>query len=246
MNQKPRILFYDIETTPNLGYIWGKWEQNVIAYEKEWQVLSVAYKFKGDKNVSFLSRKGQDDDRSVVKAVHALFNDADVLVAHNGDSFDQKKMKARMLFHRLKPTKQLVSVDTKKVAKRYFAFNGNGLDDLAQHLGIGRKLKHQGFDLWRGCMADDAKSWRIMEKYNRRDVVLLERVYDRFLPWIENHPNVGKILNPAGKGPACPNCGDKRTRNNGLKASRAGVRQQRSCLSCGSFFLTKYTPKEVA
>lgn len=173
-----KVLFYDIETRPNVAYVWGKWEQNVIEYVKEWELLSVAYKWQGEKKIHCVSREGEETDRSVAEKLHALFQEADVLVAHNGDSFDFKKLKARMLYHRLPATKVIKLVDTKKIAKRYFAFNGNGLDDLGQHLGLGRKFKHPGFSMWKGCMADDPKSWKQMVFYNKKDVELLESVHD--------------------------------------------------------------------
>ena len=40
----PKILLIDIETAPNLGYIWGKYEQNVIDYKTEWYLLSFCAK----------------------------------------------------------------------------------------------------------------------------------------------------------------------------------------------------------
>ena len=44
-----RVLLYDIETVPNLAYVWGKWEQNVIRFESEWHMLCFAYKWLGEK-----------------------------------------------------------------------------------------------------------------------------------------------------------------------------------------------------
>jgi hypothetical protein len=50
--KKPRLLSFNpfsklfgslrLETAPNLGYVWGKWEQNVIDFKKSWYVLSFA------------------------------------------------------------------------------------------------------------------------------------------------------------------------------------------------------------
>ncbi len=38
-------------------------------------------------------------------------------------------------------------------------------------------------------MNKDPAAWKVMEKYNKQDVLLLEKVYDRLLPWIKSHPN---------------------------------------------------------
>lgn len=178
-----KILIYDIENTPNIAYVWGKWEQNVIDYVKEWEVLSVAYKWAGDKTVKCITREGEPTDRSVVEHLHRLFSEADEIVAHNGDQHDARKLRARMVYYNLPPLQKVKQVDTKKLAKRLFMFNGNGLNDLGVHLGLGMKYKHSGFELWKQCMDNDPKAWAEMVKYNKMDVVLLEKVYDRFKAW---------------------------------------------------------------
>jgi hypothetical protein len=239
--KKPKILIYDVENTPNLGYSWGKYEQDIIRFTKEWELLSVAYKWLGEKEVRFVSRQGRVSDERVAKTLHQLFSEADIVVAHNGDKHDQRKAKARMIFHGLTPPKVLTSIDTRKVARTYFGFNSNSLDDLCQLLKLGKKLKTPGFDLWEGCMADDEKSWRTMERYNKRDVVLLEKLYKKLLPWIQNHPHVARFM--GSKGPDCPSCGSDKTKSNGIRVTQASVRQQRFCRECGAYF-TVPMPKE--
>jgi ssDNA-binding Zn-finger/Zn-ribbon topoisomerase 1 len=241
--KKPKILIYDVENTPNLGYSWGKYEQDIIRFTKEWELLSVAYKWLGEKEVRFVSRQGRVSDERVAKTLHQLFSEADIVVAHNGDKHDQRKAKARMIFHGLTPPKILTSIDTRKVARTYFGFNSNSLDDLCQLLKLGKKLKTPGFDLWEGCMADDAKSWRTMERYNKRDVVLLEKLYKKLLPWIQNHPNLGKLLNPHLKS-SCPNCGSSHTQRRGRRITAATIKQEWGCRQCFSRFLTPL-PKEA-
>lgn len=237
--KRPRILLYDIETRPNLGYVWGKWEQNVIAYKEEWDILCVAYKWLGESKVHSVTRDAAGTDRGIALKMKELFNEADIIIAHNGDSFDQKKVKARMVFHKLSPPKRVPSIDTRKIAKNQFAFNGNGLDELGQHLGLGRKVKHPGFEMWLGCMRGDLSSWRQMVKYNKNDVILLEKVYKRFLPWIQNHPNLSKLINPSLKR-GCPNCGSNFTAKRGIRANHRGLQQQMTCTDCKTWFLLPY------
>ncbi len=55
---KSRIVFIDIETAPSLGWVWGKWEQNVIDFKADWYMLSFAWKWLGEKSVHVL---GLDD-----------------------------------------------------------------------------------------------------------------------------------------------------------------------------------------
>lgn len=235
----PRILFYDIETFPNVSYTWGKWEQNVLSFKEEWSLASVAYKWGSEKRVHCIARCDFPDttDRTVVKKLHELFKSADVLVAHNGNSFDLKKMNARFLYHKLKPPKIPATIDTKLVAKRYFNLNSNSLNDIGVHLKLGEKVKHSGFDLWLGCMSGDKKSWALMKKYNRQDVVLLEKVYLEMKPWIQNHPNMG-LLRHIKDG--CPGCGGLEVYRRGIRANHRTLSQQWNCKTCGTWFLTPY------
>lgn len=234
--KKPKVLLYDIETAPNLAYVWGKYDQNVIDFKKEWTLLSFAYKWLGSNKVHCHTVKGAKSDRQVAKKLHKLFNEADVMVAHNGDEFDYKKVKARFIYHDLEPVKLAANVDTRKVAKRYFNFNSNSLNDLGRYLKVGRKIKHEGFSLWLGCMKDDAKSWETMVRYNKQDVLLLERIYKKFLPWMHTHPNMALLR---GKLEGCPKCGSKHVIKKGIRANNVTMQQQWQCKKCLGWFLTR-------
>lgn len=227
---KPRILFYDLETSPNLAYIWGFYEQNAIKVMKDKIILSLAWKFQGDKEVKQLSYDAKNySDLNIAKKLHQLFSEADIVVAHNGDKFDRRMANGRMLLNKIAPPTHYRTVDTLKVARRQFSLNSNGLNNLAQVLGVGRKAETGGFDTWLGCMKGDKTAMTKMATYNKRDVSILERVYGELLPWIENHPHVGTIM---GNKSACPNCGSTHTISNGKRFTNACIYQQRECKSC--------------
>lgn len=233
---KPKVLLFDIETAPNLAYVWGKYEQDVIAFESEWHLLSVAYKWLGEDSVKCITAEGsKNNDRGLAKKLRDLFDKADVIIAHNGDAFDIKKARARFVFHGLKPPSQFATVDTYKVAKRYFNFNSNKLNDLGIYLKVGQKVKHTGFDLWLGCMSDKKKSWKLLKKYNKQDVVLLEKVYQKLLPWMERHPNMALLQDRIG----CPKCGSSEVRKDGIRANSSSMQQQWECKSCNGYYLTR-------
>lgn len=238
--KKSKILLYDIETTPNLGYTWGKYDQVVLSYVKEREMLSFAYKWLGEKRVHCVTRKGEKTDKNLVKKLASILDKADITVAHNGDKFDRAIVKTRMLYWEMRPLKPNCSVDTYRVAKAYFNFNGNGLNDLCSFLKIGKKLPHKGIDMWLGCMADKRQSWEEMVRYNTHDVVLLEPVYNRLQPWIENHPNVAKLLNPGSALNDCPNCASKDTMKYGFRVTGQSLQQRWLCKACGRNFLTRY------
>jgi hypothetical protein len=236
------ILLIDIETSPSLGWVWGRWEQNVLSFEKEWDLLCFGYKWLGEA-VTVLSLPRFKNEKSFVQSVWKLMDRAEVVVAHNGDQFDIKKLNAKFIYYGMGPPSPYRTVDTLKVARRYFAFNGNKLGDLGPHLNLGAKLDHIGFKLWLGCLKGDKDSWDTMCRYNKQDVILLEKIYNLFLPWT-NHPNMALGIDK----PVCSRCKSKHIWSEGMKyrTNMASYRLFR-CLDCkgymrGTANLNEYKP----
>ena len=234
-----KTLLYDIETAPNISAIWGKYEQNAIWNERDWYILSFAYKWLGKKKTYVVSlpmfssyKKSKEDDFMVLKTLHELMSEADVVIAHNGNKFDNKKVNARFLFHNMAPPTPYKSVDTLIEARRYFKFNSNKLNDLGEYLKVGNKVETGGYQLWKKCMLGDKKSWKLMEKYNKQDVVLLEKVYLKLRPWMTNHPNI----NNYDAIECCPNCGSRDFVKQGFRFTKTQKYQQYQCKVCGSWF----------
>lgn len=236
---KTKILFFDIETMANVGYTWQKYEQNVIDFEREWYLLCFAYKWLGQTNTKAhslpdynLYKKDKYNDKMLAEQLWKLFDEADIIVAHNGNSFDVKMVNARFAYHGFPPPSPYKTIDTKLVAKRYFRFNSNKLDDLGNYFDLGRKIDTGGFELWLGCLNNDPMSWHRMVKYNKQDVILLEKVYLRLLPWITNHPS--KSFKPKADF-SCPNCEKDTMIKHKTRMTRTGLKQQWQCEECGCY-----------
>ena len=235
----PKIALVDIETAPNLGWVWGKWEQNVIAFKQEWYMLSFSWKFLGDKSACVLGlddfdgyKTGTENDKPLIEHLWSVFDEADIVVAHNGDAFDIKKSNARFILHDLPPPSPYKTVDTLKIAKKHFKFESNKLGDLGQHLGCGQKAKTSGFKTWLGCMEGDRKAWAELKKYNVQDVLLLEKIYLKLRPWAVTHPN----LNMYTKKTACPTCQSENIQRRGMSYAKIRVSQRWHCQDCGSWY----------
>lgn len=199
-----KTLIFDIETSPIEGYVWGTYQTDVVKVKKDWQLLSVAWKWRGDRGTKLVTAEGESDDHVVTETVRDLMDEADIVVAHNANGFDNKRVKTRMAYYAFAPPSPFKTVDTLAVAKRTFAFTSNRLDDLCRFLGIGGKIQTGGFATWEGCLNGDPKAWERLGRYNRNDVVILERLYEALLPWMDTHPNVSMI---ADNPDACPKCG---------------------------------------
>ena len=238
MNKKPSVLFFDIETMANLAYVWNLYETDVISVEKPWYVLSFAYKWLGEKTIYAFSlpnfdgyEKDKTNDKELCRMMWKLLDEADVVVAHNGTAFDVKKMTAKFVQHGFPPPTPYQQIDTLTIAKKYFKFDSNKLDNLAQYLGIGQKVNTGGFELWEGCgVRDDKSAWKKMVQYNKHDVWLLEKIYKKFLPYITDHPNYNLFTDRG----VCPNCGGK-LQSRGYALTRVTKYQRFQCQSCGAW-----------
>lgn len=252
---QPRILLFDIETTPFVAYSWGpKFNVNLIEYIEPWHLLCYAWKWYGEDEVHVLGqddfardyRRNRRDDKRLSKALWDLFDKADIVIAHNGDKFDIKKTNARFAIHGLGRPTPFRTIDTKKIASRQFSFGSNSLNDLGGFFDLGHKTPHTGFDMWKGCMAGDEESWELMKTYNKQDVLLLEKVYEKFLleGWITNHPNLAVI----SQDDVCPTCGADRSEivRWGYRTSNRRRYQRWRCKACGSYHNTPLAEKDMS
>lgn len=238
-SRKARILLWDIETAPIIGTAWQTWQTDLVWIEQDWYMLCFAYKWLGERKTYVVAqtdfkgyKPGSTDDLQVIKELHRVLSEADAVIAHNGDKFDLKKANARFVYHNLGPASPVLQIDTRKMAKKYFGFTSNKLDDLGEYFGVGRKIPTDK-NLWRNCMAGDMKAWSRMKRYNAQDVRLLERVYTRLLPFDVSHPNRANI---EGRMDACPRCGQQGFLwAQGWRYTKAGKYRRWQCKKCGSY-----------
>ena len=229
-----KVLIFDIETSPNLAYVWGKWKQNVHdnQFLEKSYIMSFAAKWLGEDEVIYVDNR-RNNDKKLIEELYKLLDQADVVVAHNGKKFDLPRVLGRGLVHGLKPPSPYHTVDTLLVARRRFGFISNTLDNLCVELGLPLKGKHKkfaGFDLWIQCLKQNKEAWEEMKEYNIQDIYSLEALYLRMLPYIDNHPNVGIAEC------SCGNCGSEKLQRRGTYKTKAGISYQRFvCGDCGSW-----------
>ncbi len=210
----PKVLVFDIETAPLLAFVFQKqvWKANISSDHvvSEWYMLCWSAKWLLEDEVMSDRLTGteakHEDDKRIVKSLWKLLDEADIVIAHNGDSFDVPNMNTRFIVHGLSPTSPYQTIDTKVVAKKQFGFTHNSLNALAKIFGLGEKMETD-FELWKRCVAGDDEALKYMEEYNIGDIELLEDVYIRLRPWIRSHPNIGLYLEEGSE--SCPNCGNK-------------------------------------
>lgn len=212
-SDEPRILLFDFETSPDLAYVFAhsKYEQDIAKFVRPSYTLSVAHMWYGDKKVTVKAlndfprfKKDPHSDKALYEYFSKIVEQADVLVAHNGDSFDIRVMNARMLKHGLSPLPPHRTIDTKRVAKKYLKLPSYAMNDICEYYNGPTKIETGGFATWQGCDNSDNASFNKMKKYNAHDVFpMLNFVYELLVPWMKNYP----ILRPFNG--SCRHCSGK-------------------------------------
>lgn len=240
--RSPKILVFDIETSPITAYTWGLWDQNVGLNQivRDWFVLSYAAKFLGEDTIHYLDQRYAekiDDDKQLLEGIHHLISEADYLLGHNAKRFDIKKLNARFIKHDLPPIKDIIVIDTLSIAKKHFAFTSNKLEYIAKYLGCdNEKLKHKEFsgqEMWNETIKGNIKAFEAMEEYNKMDVIVTEQVYHKLVKWdssINYHTNYSENV--------CT-CGSKTFSKYGYRYTKAGTFRVYRCVSCFKNFTSK-------
>lgn len=246
---KPKILILDVETFPNTAYVWRFFKENIGAKQVlEYSTLaSFAYKWL-DQDVVWYEDTQHQTEKSLVKHLLAVLDDADIVVAHNGAKFDLPTIQGRALVLGLKPPSPYKIVDTLLVARYEFNFPANSLEHLAILLGVEKKgghAKFPGFELWQECMRNNPEAWEEMKIYNKQDVSTLEEVYLKMRPFMKRHPNVA-VYEEADK-IMCPKCGSNHIQSRGYVTTNVGKYKKFQCQTCGGWSRTRFSeyPKEI-
>lgn len=222
----------DIETSPNQAFVWGIWEQNISLNQMIASSSTLCYsaKWLGERKM-FFDSVHRSGPKKMLRGVHKLLSEADVVATYNGKKFDLPTLNKEFIVHKMPPPAPYKQVDLLQVARARFRFLSNKLDYVTQALGLGAKVRHPGFQMWVDCMAGDAQAWRVMERYNKKDTALLEKLYMRLLPWIDKHPSHGAFEDIT----CCPKCGGTKLQQRGYAVTQVMKYRRYQCVGCGGW-----------
>ncbi len=200
----PKVLILDIETKPVKAYVWGTFDQNIPLNMviEDGSILSWSAKFLGEDKIHYKDMRGKEknlsNDKDMLKPLHKLMNESDIVLGQNSDSFDLKKLNARFIEHDLAPVDQFKTIDTVKIARKNFGFLSNKLEHLSKKLNKkhtkSSHKKFSGFDLWLECMKGNKAAWNEMKEYNQIDVLATEEIFLRMAPYVKNNSTVAAAL----------------------------------------------------
>jgi DNA polymerase elongation subunit (family B) len=180
-------LFFDIETSPNICYAWRiGYNLSLQPHDiiEERKIICISYKWEGEDKIHSLTWDKNQCDKQMLIDFVKVANTADELIAHNGDRFDIKWIRTRCIFHRVPMFPQYKTLDTLKKAKNGFNFNSNKLDYIAQFLGVGAKVQHRGFDMWKDVLKGSKEAMKelymkiTIENYKKKHI--FESEYEDF------------------------------------------------------------------
>lgn len=240
-------LFWDIETSPNLAYIWRPGYKISVTHDniiKERAIICICYKWEKENKVHTLVWD-EGCDIKLCKDFMAVMEQADEMVAHNGDRFDMKWFRARCLKHDIGVPKDVTLVDTLKLSRAKFELNSHRLDYIAKFL-LGYGKIDTSFGLWKGVLDGCEKSMAHMVRYCKRDVKILQEVYEYIVKHTKVKTHVGVLEGKDGW--TCPSCGSSHVIRNGKKVGATGaVRQRMHCQDCGHmYYISQANTKKYA
>lgn len=237
---KLKRLFWDIETSPNIVFSWRCGGKIYIGHEniiQERAIICICHKWEGGNKVHSLKWNG-GDDREMLEEFAPVIEAADEMVAQNGDWFDMRWFNGRNLIHGLPAVPITKTVDTLKIAKRHFYLNSNRLDYLGKLL-LGEGKTRTDFDLWKRIVLNNsARAMNEMVRYCKKDVVLLERIWNKLRDYETpaTHAGVLRTGNFHDRW-MCPHCASTDVHKNKTRVTAKGmVQHQMKCKSCNRHY----------
>ena len=187
---KPRILVFDVETTPITAYVWGLKDQNIGLNQivKDWQIMAWSAKWLGTSKTQIMYFDTRRmTEYTILRTMWKLLDEADVVITQNGKNFDSPRLNARFIQYGMKPPSPYKHLDTYKIAKSAAEFTSHKLEYLTEKLCVKYKKsghkKFPGMKLWSECLKGNVEAWNEMKRYNILDVLSTEELYTKLHPW---------------------------------------------------------------
>lgn len=235
--KSPKVLLFDIETAPVHVRVWGLFKQKIEHYKiiDDWFVLGWAGKWLDEEEVMSdivtpMEARERDDGR-IIKSLWKVIDEADLLVAHNLERFDLRRVMARFIEHGLHKPRPFRVLDTLKQAQKHFAFSSHKLDHLTRIFSL-RMKEDTEFQLWIDCEEGDKKALAYMQHYNESDIWALQDLYLKLRPYMTSHPNLSLFVDD--ENPRCPHCLSEELIEDGSYTTDVSVFPAYRCLKCGA------------
>lgn len=242
-SDKPRVLFYDIETTPLKAYVWRLGEQ-VVRHDQltddgsMYNIICITYCWNdGQPAQHFDWGYEEQNSKNMIEQFDALINTADIIIGKNNKSFDDRHINTQRLLHQLPPLTGWgkKSDDLQVQMKKFFgkALPSQSLDYISKLLGVGGKIKMSLSDWVHIVEKTDEGSFHKMIEYGKKDVEDTRAIWDRVVGHIDPKFSA-KPKDPKPHG-SCHMCDSTRLQSRGVRMTIQGKRQRYQCQDCGTW-----------
>lgn len=220
------ILAYDIEAS-NLNADFGI-------------VLTFGSKIVGEGTVEVLRiddyfDRGRDlikAEKKMLRDISGRMLDVDVWLGHFSTYYDLPFLNSRLIYHDLPVLPpNFAQLDTWKIAKNRLKLRNNRLITISEFLGTEDEKNQIKPEQWLRALSGHKESIDYIVEHNRRDVLVLEEVYNRIRPLVIDHPNRGLLDGRGG----CSVCGEMKLQARGFHVTRTRKYQRYQCQSCGAW-----------
>lgn len=249
--EEPKIILFDLETMPNLKEAMKVWPglgnyPGLTLKATINTIICAGWKKLGDRSAKCINawdfpewKKDINADKKVCQAIYDVLKDADAVVTQNGKRFDWKFLQTRLIKHGIGPLPKIPHIDTKDEMKRNLYLFNNKLSTAGKFLVDEDKLENGGWDLWVRVSERDKKAQRLMTRYCKQDVNLLEKIFVELRKFSNSIPNYNNFnISYAGGKMACPKCGSTAVKRNGFRYTTTRRYQRYQCNSCHGYFRT--------
>lgn len=238
-SQKPKILFYDIETTPLKAWVWslgkqvvrhGQLDENHNMYD----CICITYCWNDGKPAKHLDwgYHKQDSARMFAK-FDKLIKKADVVIGKNNARFDNRHLNVHRWLNGQPGMPEWIkwSDDLEKHVRKHFYLPSYSLDYISDLLGLGGKIKMQ-FSDWIDIVEKKNKaSFDKMIKYGKKDIedtrAIWEHCESHFEPRYNAASKAGDLR--------CKHCGSQNICKNGTRAAGKSMYQHFYCNDHGGY-----------
>jgi len=241
MKNKPKILFYDIETMPLKAYIWRLGKQ-VVRHQQlgknhfMYNIICITYCWNDNKPAKALVFDYKKQDcKKIVQEFDELVKQADCVIGKNSDRFDNKHISLQRLVHDLPGMPDWLDKcdDLEKHMRRHFYLPSQSLDYISDILGFGGKIKMEMQD-WINITEKNEfgpKSLKKMVTYGKKDIVDTRAVWNYCVKHFKPRLNFATFAGDH----VCVRCGSSNIYKNGTRYAGKSRKQRWQCNDCHSF-----------
>ncbi len=236
MKNKPKILFYDIETTFLMARTFRLGDQTIrhdslVPGFDRYDIICIAYAWLDKPGVKVLTWNPKTHDSTkMIEEFSKVLKEADVAIGKNSDRFDVKQLNTLRMLQNKPRLDWPLKDDLEKQMRKHFYLPSYSLDYFDKLLfGEGKlKMEMQHWIDIQERTPNEMKSFNRMCKYCGLDVIKTKKQWKRVFGHIEPKLNMNAFTGEV----CCKQCGSHDICKDGTAISGKTKYQKFLCKAC--------------